>query len=546
MGARGVGGKKRRDMSRCDVLVRGGTVIDGTGGEPYRADVAIAGDRIAAIGPDASGASAARTIDAEGLTVAPGFIDIKTHSDFTLPLNPRAESKIRQGVTTEVIGHCGFSVAPALPGKAELLRDYLSPSAPWLTFGETSFAQYLDGFPATSTNVCPLVGHNTLRLMVMGMAPRAANGAEIAMMAQLLEEALVAGARGLSTGLFTPPGCFAERAEILALAQVLKRHKAGYFTHLRDEARHVFEALDEAIEVGAETGVHVQIVHAKLSGTDNWGRARKFIAAIEEARERGISIDCDQYPYTAASNPLKNLLPPWVQRDRIEDMAALLAVADNRARIRSEIDADGLNNFGRIPDWDAIRISVSPHRAQFAGRTIAEIAADTGADPIDCVCDYLIADRCATRVLVSSIGEEDVRAFVRSPAVCVGSDGNCVAPYGITSQGKPHPRFYGTFPRILGHYVRELGLIPLTLAIRKMTGAPAAALGLHMRGLVREGLYADLAIFDPHTFAERASYAEPHQYPAGASTTVIVNGAVTVAGPTHTGALAGRLLRRGT
>ena len=291
----------------------------GAGAESVRADVAIAGDRIAAIGPAAARADAARTIDAENLVVAPGFIDIKTHSDFTLPLNPRAESKIRQGVTTEVIGHCGFSVAPALPGKAEMLRDYLSPSAPWLQFRETSFSDYLDGFPATSTNVCPLVGHNTLRLMVMGMAPRAASGDEIAAMAALLEAALVAGARGLSTGLFTPPGCFAEPDEILALAHVLKRHGGGYFSHLRDEAGHVFEALDEAIHVGAETGVHVQVVHVKLSGVDNWGRAEKFIAAIEAARERGVSIDCDQYPYTAASNPLKNLLPPWVQSDRIED-----------------------------------------------------------------------------------------------------------------------------------------------------------------------------------------------------------------------------------
>ncbi len=533
-------------MSRCDILVRGGTVIDGTGGEPARADVAIAGDRIVALGAEASRVDAARSIDAEGLVVAPGFIDIKTHSDFTLPLNPRAESKIRQGVTTEVIGHCGFSVAPALPGKAGLLKDYLSPSAPWLTFGETSFAAYLGGFPATSTNVCPLVGHNTLRLMAMGMAPRAASASEIALMAALLEEALAAGARGLSTGLFTPPGCFAEPAEIHALARVLKRHGGGYFTHLRDESRHVFEALDEAIAVGAATGVHVQVVHAKLSGTDNWGRAGKFIAAIEAARERGVGIDCDQYPYTAASNPLKNLLPPWVQRDAIDEMAVLLGAPGTRARIRSEIAATGLNNFGRIPDWDAIRISVSPHRAQYAGRTIAEIAGETGADPIDCVCDYLIADRCATRVLVASIGEEDVRAFVRSPAVCVGSDGNCVAPYGVTSQGKPHPRFYGTFPRILGHYVRELGLLPLPLAIRKMTGAPAEALGLHMRGLVREGFYADLVLFDAAEFAERATYADPHQYPAGRSTTVIVNGAVTVASAEHTGALAGRLLRRGT
>ncbi|HUB94275.1 MAG TPA: amidohydrolase family protein [Stellaceae bacterium] len=531
-------------MGGCDILIRGGEVIDGTGGEPVRADVAILGDRIAAIGPAASGADAKLTIDAGGLVVTPGFIDIKTHSDFTLPLNPLAESKIRQGVTTEVIGHCGFSVAPALPGKVAMLRDYLSPSAPWLEFRETSFEDYLGTFPATSTNVCTLVGHNTLRLMVMGMAPRPAERAEIDAMAALLEEALAAGALGLSTGLFTPPGSYAETGEIVALAHVLARHGAGYFTHLRDEANRVFAALDEAVAVGEAAGVHVQVVHAKLSGLDNWGRAGDFIAAIEAARARGVRIDCDQYPYTAASNPLKNLLPPWVQSDRLDEMTARLADADVRTRIRAEIASNGLNNFGRIPDWNAIRISVSPHKSGYAGRTIAEIARETRAEPIDCLCDYLIADRCATRVLVSSIGEEDVKTFVRSPHVCVGSDGNCVAPYGVTSQGRPHPRFYGTFPRIIGRYVRDQHLLPLEAAIAKMTGAPSRALGLEQRGLLREGWFADIAIFDPQDFTEAATYEDPHRYPSGGATSVIVNGAVTVKRATHTGARKGRLLRR--
>jgi N-acyl-D-amino-acid deacylase len=528
----------------CDILIRGGAVIDGSGAASVEADVAIAGDRIAAVGGDAGTWRAARVIDAGGLVVAPGFIDIKTHSDFTLPINPLAESKIRQGVTTEVIGHCGFSVAPALPGRVGMLRDYLSASAPWIDFRETSFADYLDTFPPTSTNVGALVGHNTLRLMVMGLAARAAREDELGAMAALLEEALAAGALGLSTGLFTPPGRYAPTAEIVALAHVLRRHGGGYFTHLRDESAGVFEALDEAIGIGAAAGVHVQVVHVKLSGLDNWGRAGALLAALETARGRGVRIDCDQYPYTAASNPLKNLLPPWVQSDEVEEMMARLADPAARARIRTAIAETGLNNFGRIPDWDAIRISVSPHRPHYAGRTIAEIAREEGTEAVDCVCDYLIADRCATRVLVTSIGEEDVRTLIRSPAVCVGSDGNCVAPYGITGQGKPHPRFYGTFPRILGHYVRDLGLVPLPVAIHKMTGAPARALGLKERGLLRAGWFADVTIFDPGEFAERASYEDPHQYPASLATTVIVNGAVTVARAEHTGVRAGRLLRR--
>ena len=530
-------------MAKVDILIRGGAVIDGSGAPALEADVAIAGGRIAAIAPTLE-VDAARVIDARGLVVAPGFIDIKTHSDWTLPLNPKAESKIRQGVTTEVIGHCGYSCAPVLPGKAALLRDYLSPSAPWLTFTDKSYAAYLGGLPATSTNLVPLVGHNTLRLMVMGLANRRATSDELEAMASLLTQSLDAGAYGLSTGLFTPPGAFAATDEIVALAKIVATKGGRYFTHLRDEANQVFEALDEAIRVGREAQVHVQVVHLKLSGLDNWGRAGEMLQRFDAARTTGVAIDCDQYPYTAASNPLKNLLPRWVQSDDLGKMQARLADPANRARIRQEIEAQGLNNFGRIKDWEAIRISVSPNTPQFAGRTVADLARAAGADPVDRLCDYLIADKCATRVLVDSISEDDIRTMIRSPHVCVGSDGNCVAPYGTTGQGKPHPRFYGTFPRILGHYCRDLKLIDLPRAIWKMTGASAKALGFSDRGLLKPGYAADVTLFDPAEFAERATYAEPHQYPAGTATTVLVNGAVTVDHAEHTGALNGRLIRR--
>jgi N-acyl-D-aspartate/D-glutamate deacylase len=530
-------------MSKSDILIRGGQVIDGTGAAAIEADIAIADGSIAAIGPTL-GLEARRVIDARGQVVAPGFIDIKTHSDWTLPLNPKAESKVRQGVTTEVIGHCGYSCAPALPGKSSALRDYLSPSAPWLTFVDQSFGDYLDGFPATSTNVVPLVGHNTVRLMVMGLANRAATNDELAEMAALIEASLDAGANGLSTGLFTAPGAFASTEEVVALAKIAKRKGGLYFTHLRDEANAVFEALDEAITVGREAGIHVQVVHMKLSGLDNWGRAEAMLGRIDKAREAGVAIDCDQYPYTAASNPLKNLLPRWVQSDKIAEMQARLSDPRNRARIRDEIAQHGLNNFGRIKDWSAIRISVSPNQSQFAGRTIAEIAAERGIDGLDCVCDYLIADKFATRVLVDSISEDDIQTMIKSPMVCVGSDGNCVAPHGITGQGMPHPRFYGTFPRIIGHYCQELHLIDLPRAIWKMTGASAKALGFKDRGLLRPGYAADVTIFDPAEFRERATYQNPHQFPTGQSTMVLVNGVVTVDRAEHTGALAGKLLRR--
>jgi len=526
-----------------DILIRNGLVFDGSGSTGSMQDVAIADGRIAAIGSALPG-EAAKVIDAKSLAVSPGFIDIKTHSDFTLPINPKAESKVRQGVTTEIIGHCGFSVAPCLPGKVELLRDYLSPSAPWLPFRELTFPDYLDTFPATAVNAGMLVGHNTLRLMVMGMNPGPPSPDEMRRMIELLEEGLDAGALGLSSGLFTAPGSYAQPDELIALGHVVKRHNAGYFTHLRDESNKVLESVEEAIAVAETCSVHVEIVHFKCSGVDNWGKTAQALGMIAQARARGVDVDCDAYPYTAGSNPLKNLLPQWVQAGGVDAMIERLALPDTRARIRDDIARDGLNNWGRIESWDAVQISVSPHLPQFAGKTIARLAADRGQDPIDTLCDYLIEDRAATRVLVTSISEDDVRDLVRSPTALVGSDGNCVATYGTVSQGMPHPRFYGTFPRIVGHYVNELKLLPLELAIHKMTGATARALKFADRGLLRPGYRADVAIFEPADFRDRATYADPHQYPSGARTSVIVNGTLVVENATHTGALPGRVLRR--
>jgi N-acyl-D-amino-acid deacylase len=531
------------EVATYDILIRGGLLVDGSGTVGARTDLAIRDGRIAAIGTDL-GDGAAKLIDAAGLAVAPGFIDIKTHSDFTLPINPKAESKVRQGVTTEIIGHCGFSVAPALPGKVELLRDYLSPSAPWLPFREATFADYLDSFPATAVNAGMLVGHNTLRLMVMGMAERPPRPDELAHMIALLEEALDAGALGLSSGLFTAPGSYARPDEMVALCRVVKRHNAAYFTHLRDESNKVLDALAEAIAIAETCGVHVEIVHFKCSGTDNWGKAQRALDMIAVAKARGLDVDCDAYPYAAGSNPLKNLLPQWVQAGGVEAMLARLTEAPTRQRMRADIARDGLNNWGRIPSWDCVQISISPHLPQHAGQTIGALAAERGEDPIDTVAEYLVADKGATRVLVTSISEDDIRAIVASPLALVGSDGNCVATYGTVSQGMPHPRFYGTFPRIISRYVGELGVLPLELAVHKMTGATARALKLRDRGLLREGYRADVTIFDPADFKDRATYSDPHQYPTGRRTTVIVNGTIVVEDATHTGALPGKVLRR--
>ena len=526
-----------------DILIRGGMLLDGSGKPGVPGDLAIEGGRIVALGQNIGG-TAKKTIDATGLAVAPGFIDIKTHSDFTLPINPKAESKVRQGVTTEIIGHCGFSVAPALPGKVALLKDYLSPSAPWLPFRELTFPDYLDTFPATSVNAGMLVGHNTLRLMVMGMDNRAPAPDELKAMIALLESGLEAGALGMSSGLFTSPGSYAQPEEMIAFGHVLKKYNAAYFTHLRDESNKVIEAVEEALQIAEQCGVHVEIVHFKCSGMDNWGKARQALDMIAKAKARGLDVDCDAYPYAAGSNPLKNLLPQWVQAGGVDAMLARLTKSETRDRIAADIERDGLNNWGRIPSWDCVQISISPFQPQHQGKTIAELAAERSIDPIDMVCRYLVDDNGATRVLVTSISEDDITDIMRSPTALVGSDGNCVATYGTVSQGMPHPRFYGTFPRVIDHYVREKAVLPLELAIHKMTGATARALKLKDRGLLKEGYAADIAVFDPQDFRDRATYREPHQYPTGARTHVIVNGTLVVENATHTEALPGKVLRR--
>jgi N-acyl-D-amino-acid deacylase len=525
-----------------DLAIRGGHVIDGTGAPGHDGDLSIHAGRIVAV-ETRSTRPARRVIDARGQVVAPGLIDIHTHSDFTLPLNPRAESKIRQGVTLEVVGNCGFSAAPALPGRAAILREYLASSAPWLPFAEGSFAQYVAAFPATSVNVILQVGHHTLRLMTAGMDNRPLTADELATMEGLLAEALAAGAWGLSSGLFTAPGGYAYAGEIHALARVLRRHGAAYSSHIRDEANHVDAAVDEAIAVAEATGVHVQIAHLKLSGVDNWGGAARLLEMIAAARRRGLPVDCDAYPYDTATNPLRNLLPRWVMDGGIPAMLERLGRPDVRARVRADIAHDGLTNFGRIPAWDVVRVAVSPHLPQEAGRTFGEIAQRRSIDPFDAVCDFVIADRGETRVLITSMSDKDVHEITRAPWVLVGSDGNALATAGVTSQGKPHPRYYGTHARLLGPCVRDLGLLTLPAAIHKMTGGSAAALGLRERGLLREGQWADVTVFDAGRIADQGTYDEPHRYAVGVST-VVVNGEIVIDGGDHTGAMPGRILRR--
>ena len=525
-----------------DLLIRGGDVVDGTGAPARQADVAVRGGRIVAIEPGLAG-PARRVIDASGHVVAPGFIDVKTHSDFALPLYPRAQSRVHQGVTTELVGSCGFTAAPVPAGRLAAVSDYLAGMAPGYAFRETGFAEYVESFPATSVNVAMQVGHNTVRVAVMGLENRAPTAQEFARMQRLVEEALDAGAVGLSTGPFTAPGAFASPQELELLARVAARRGAGYATHLRDEAGTIFESLREAIAVAERTGVRTRIVHLKLSGTANWGGAPRLLEEIVAARDRGVRIDCDQYPYTTALNPLRNLLPPWVQEGGVARMVERLADSGARDDIRARIAEQGLNGFGRIPSWEAVRVSMSAGAPHEVGRSVADIAARLACDPVDALCAVLVADRGGTRGFVTCMDEQDVRAFLACPWILVGSDGRAFGPGGPLAGELPHPRVYGTFPRVLGHYARDLGLLTLPQAVHKMTGATAAALGLTDRGVLRSGAAADITVFDQAAIIDRATFDEPRCH-AGGIAHVIVNGVAVIDGGVHTGALPGRVLRR--
>ena len=470
-----------------DILIRGGQVIDGTGAPARAADVAIRAGRIVAIEANRAD-SADRVIDAHGSVVAPGFIDIHTHSDFTLPLNPRAEGKIRQGVTTEVVGNCGFSVAPALPGKVDALSEYLSGSAPWLTFEETDFARYMDSWPDIAVNTVMQVGHNTLRLMAMGMENRAPREAELRHMQDMLDG-----------------GACSRRARPV----VRPVHRAGLLQRARRAARPRSRA-----ESPRRTLLlpHPRRIPCRARGRRRSDRHRRalrrpcadrphearpvptagarpiaFSASIDAARSArrrrrtATSIPMIGPPTRCASCCRPGCMRAAFRRCWNASPILMSARASGRRSPRSASTISARSN-----SWADIRIAISPHGAAEAGRTIEEIARERRCDPLDAVCDVIIADKGATRILVRSMSEADVRAIAADPSALVGSDGPCVAPYGVTGQGKPHPRLYGTFPRLIGHYARDLGLLTLPQAIAKMTGGAAAALGLADRGLLRK------------------------------------------------------------
>jgi len=526
-----------------DLVIEGGTVLDGTGAAGARADVGIRSDTIVAVG-DVGREPATSRLNASGKVVAPGFIDMHSHSDWRLWGNPRAESKIRQGVTTEVVGNCGFSPAPVADARLADIRDFALARSPALDFRWRSFADYLAALDAggAAVNLVPLVGHGAVRLAVMGYARRAPDAGERETMRGLVGAAMDEGAWGMSTGLIYAPGSYATTDELVELARVVGRRAGFYASHIRGEGATLRAALTEALRIGQEAALPVQVSHLKAAGRPNWGAVREALAMLDGARAEGLDVSADVYPYTASSTTLRTLLPDWALEGGLAAMTARLADPSTRARIRSELQATG--DGQTLPDrvgWDNVMVVSCARRKDAEAKRLSEIAAARGLDPLDALFEILRDEDGGGYVILFQLDEQDVRTVLTHPAVMIGSDGAALAPYGEGSDTTPHPRSYGTFPRVLGEYAREQRVLSLPQAVHKMTGLPAARLRLRDRGVLRPGARADLVVFDARTVADQATYDRPHRYPVGIEQ-VIVNGRFVIKHGEHTGSLPGRIL----
>ncbi len=520
-----------------DMIIEGGRVMDGSGNPWIKADVGIVAGRIEAVGRLA-GAEAGRRVDAAGHVVAPGFIDIHSHSDYTVLVDPRVESKVRQGVTTEVVGNCGSSAAPMNAEVRAYREKYMRASlGEDFEFDWETMAEYMDLIDASgaSFNVVPMVGQGTVRQNVMGYENREPTGSELEEIKGLVAGAMEDGAWGMSTGLIYTPSTFAKTDEIVELAKVLRNFDGVYFSHIRGEGETLLEAVEEAVEIGERAGVPVQIAHFKASGKAFWGRTKDSLRLVEEGRRKGVDVTFDQYPYVASSTGLSALMPHWAQEGGADRLLERLRDPEIRRKI-----SDGPATVTR--DWALVMIASAKNHPQYEGKSIEEVAKLEGKEEMEAVFDLLIAEDAQVAIVSFGMSEEDVRRVMRSPFGMVGSDGRAVAPRGILGRGKPHPRYYGTFPRVIGHYVRE-GVITLQEAVRKMTSAPAQRLGLRDRGLIREGFRADIVVFDPANVKDEATFVDPHKFASGIPY-VIVNGTLVVDDGEHTGALPGKALRK--
>jgi N-acyl-D-amino-acid deacylase len=522
-----------------DLVIRNGDVIDGTGAAPRRADVAVRDGRIAAIGTVS--ARGREDIDAAGRVVAPGFIDVQGQSGATLLADGNGESHIRQGITTEIIGEGN---TPAL-----WTRDHADDASIQrfnLKVDWTSFDGYLRALEkkGTSINLGSFAPVAMLREQVMGMADRQATAEELKQEVAILERAMQQGAFGFATALIYPPASYTTTDELIELAKIAAKYGGIYISHVRGESFRVKEAIAEAIRIGEQAGLPVVIYHLKIGAKANWGHMAEIRRLVEEAQARGINVSACQYPYTAGGTGLQATLPGWAQEGGREAMLARLANPSERAKMRHDIEANTeVENLLEGATFDGVQIaSVPPDKDQsIVGKRLSGIATARHQDNWDTLFAVLRENDGRVGALYHMMSEDDVREAMRFPWVSVGTDSSALEPEGELGRGQPHPRSYGTFPRILGRYVREQQVLALPEAIRKMTSLAASQMKIADRGTLREGYFADIVIFDPKTVADTATFEQPHQYPVGIDT-VIVNGVVTVRRGTHTGAHAGRAL----
>lgn len=515
-----------------ELLIKGGRILDGSGNPWFKADLAIEDGRIAAIGRLQR--EAGEVIDAEGLVVAPGFIDTHSHSDLMLIAEPEARMKVMQGITTEIVGQDGLGEAPIRGDLLEDWRRYLSGlnGDPEIEWDWRSFSDYLNRLEKArpATNVASLVGHGNLRLLTVGMEDRRPTREELDEMRGLLAGAMEEGALGLSTGLIYPPCSYSDPEELSSLCQVVHEYGGIFVAHMRDEGDRILEALEEMITLGRRTGTPIHISHLKTSGEGNWGRMVEVLEVIESARVEGIDITFDQYPYIAGSTFLSSLLPGWAHEGGPSKMLERIRDTASRRKI--------LEEMGRGERWDGILISSvkTEENRRLEGRRLSEAASEMGLTPQELALKLIEEEENAVSMILFSMSETDVETAMRSRLGMVCTDGLVL--------GRPHPRAYGSFPRVLGRYVRDKGVLSLEEAVRKMTSLPAQRFGLMDRGLLRPGLAADITIFDPRSIMDKATFEDPRRFPEGIEY-VIVNGEIAVEEGSYKGIRAGRVLRRG-
>lgn len=523
-----------------DIIIKNGYIVDGSGQTGRRGDVGIIGERIAAVGQCARD-QGKRVLDAEGQVVSPGFIDIHSHSDITVLADPGAESKVRQGVTTELVGQCGVSGAPLEGEVRGKRRDDLAElglTVTWSTMGEY-FQRLAQAQPIA--NMATLVGHGNLRGAVIGYGNRVPSETEMDRMKEMLRQCLEAGAFGMSTGLIYPPGMYSSDAELKALAALVAEFRGIYATHLRSEGDELEEAVQEAIALASETNVSLQISHLKTYGKRNWRKLASVLQIIEDARREGIPVHADRYPYIASSTDLDVLLPSWAHEGGAEQTLRRLEDPADRQRMTKEILAEEPE-----PDfWDKVVIaSVTQEESRnWQGKTLAQLSAEAGSAPWEFLYEVLRKEQLRVGAIFFCMSEENLRLILAQEYVMIGSDSAARSASGILRKGNPHPRGFGTFPRILYRWSLQEKLLDLETAVHKMTGLPAQKLGLSDRGLIKPYCFADVVVFDPTMLRDQADYRNPYQYPVGISH-VIINGVEVVACGAVTGQRPGKILRK--